>query len=141
MKEHVVYEIKTLSNLIDRDLMITHKNMFNNLVTPTQLQIIKYILNHEETFQSDLEKYLKVRRSTISGILKTMERNNIIKKIKSENDDRINKIELTDICKDKITKVKKDALNYEEKLTFNISEQELKIFLNVIEKIKQNINE
>lgn len=141
MKEHVVYEIKTLSNLIDRDLMLTHKNMFNNLVTPTQLQIIKYILNHEETFQSDLEKYLKVRRSTISGILKTMERNNIIKKIKSENDDRINKIELTDICKDKITKVKKDALNYEEKLTFNISEQELKIFLNVIEKIKQNINE
>lgn len=141
MKEHVVYEIKTLSNLIDRDLMITHKNMFNNLVTPTQLQIIKYILNHEETFQSDLEKYLKVRRSTISGILKTMERNNIIKKIKSESDDRINKIELTDICKDKITKVKKDALNYEEKLTFNISEQELKIFLNVIEKIKQNINE
>lgn len=141
MKEHVVYEIKTLSNLIDRDLMLTHKNMFNNLVTPTQLQIIKYILNHEETFQSDLEKYLKVRRSTISGILKTMERNNIIKKIKSENDDRINKIELTDICKDKITKEKKDALNYEEKLTFNISEQELKIFLNVIEKIKQNINE
>lgn len=141
MKEHVVYEIKTLSNLIDRDLMLAHKNMFNNLVTPTQLQIIKYILNHKETFQSDLEKYLKVRRSTISGILKTMERNNIIKKIKSENDDRINKIELADICKDKITKVKKEALNYEEKLTFNISEQELKIFLNVIEKIKQNINE
>ena len=45
-----------------------------------QMQIIKYILKHDgkTIYQRDLEEVFNLRRATISGILKTMEKNNVI---------------------------------------------------------------
>lgn len=140
MKRKVGYEIKTLNNLIERNIVEIHKNINECVITPAQLEIIIYLLNKKEAFQNELENYLKIRRSTISGILKTLEKNNMIKKIKSLDDSRINKIILTDFCLEKIKKIQKQATIYEKKMTNNITDEELEIFFKVIDKIKNNIN-
>ena len=64
----------------------------------------------------------------------------MIKKVKSSDDSRINKIILTDFCLEKIKKIKKQATIYEKKMTNNITNEELEIFFKVIDKIKNNIN-
>ena len=69
-----------------------------------------------------------------------MEKNNIVKKIKSSNDSRINKIVLTNSCLEKLCIVREKAINYEKKMISDIKENELDIFFKVIEKIKENIS-
>ena len=140
MKRKVGYEIKILNNLIERNIIEIHKNIIECVITPAQLEIIIYLLNKKEAFQNELENYLNIRRSTISGVLKTLEKNNMIKKVKSSDDSRINKIILTDFCLEKIKKIKKQATIYEKKMTNNITNEELEIFFKVIDKIKNNIN-
>lgn len=140
MKRKVGYEIKILNNLIERNIIEIHKNINECVITPAQLEIIIYLLNKKEAFQNELENYLNIRRSTISGVLKTLEKNNMIKKVKSSDDSRINKIILTDFCLEKIKKIKKQATIYEKKMTNNITNEELEIFFKVIDKIKNNIN-
>lgn len=141
MERKIGYEIKMLNNLIERNIVETHKHINECVITPVQLQIIIYLLDKKEAFQNELEDYLKIRRSTISGILKTMEKNNMIKKVKSLDDARINKIVLTNLSLERIKLIQKQATIYENKITSNITEKELKIFFKVIDKIKDNIIE
>ena len=69
------------------------------LPTPTQMQIIEYILNHtsEDIYQRDLEDILNLRRATVSGVLHTMEKNNLIRRVTDNEDTRSKKI-LVSIC-------------------------------------------
>lgn len=71
----IAYEIKTINNLIERKIISDSKMSNNNLITMMQGKIMKYLfVNKEKIFQKDIEEELKLRRSTVSSILKTMEK-------------------------------------------------------------------
>lgn len=140
MKRLIGYEIKSLNNILERKIMEVHKEEKQFSITTTQIQIIDYLLKNKEAYQNDLEKFLKIRRSTISGILNTMEKNSLIKRIKKDKDARVNKIILTDNCLYKFEKVKEKVIIFDKQLKENISDEELSIFFDVIEKIKNNIS-
>ena len=55
----VLYQIKTLENLIFRNFILD-KPSLKTIPTPTQVQIMEYILTHqdEEIYQRDLELFL-----------------------------------------------------------------------------------
>ena len=55
-----------------------------------QFQVVKYLFDHEgeDVVQKDFEMALHVRKSTVSGILDTMEKNNIIVRLTSTTDGR-----------------------------------------------------
>ena len=61
------------------------------------MQILEYMFKHQdqEIYQKDLEKVLNLRRATVSGVLKTMEKNNLIERIIDSNDTRTKKIVLS----------------------------------------------
>lgn len=140
MEKKIEHEIKKVNNMIERVICDIHKNDEHIILTSTQVQILYYLYKNKSAYQNELEDLLDVRRSTISGILKTMEKNNLIKRIKKDDDARINKITLTDECFRKATQMKDRILLYESKLMNNISEEELDVFFTVIDKIKNNIN-
>ena len=83
MNNKVLYQLKSLEKIIIRNLLKDEEdhvlNCNNDLasLTPTQMQIVEYILNHnnEEIYQKDLENVLNLRRATVSGVLKTMKKN------------------------------------------------------------------
>lgn len=68
--------------------------LINKTMTPTQMQIIEYILEHDGScvYQKDLENVLKLRRATVSGVLQTMEKNDFIERVIDKNDTRVKKI-------------------------------------------------
>jgi len=107
-----------------------------------QIFIIGYLIENKDqkTYQKDLEQTLNLRRSTLNGILKTMEKNNIIKKIDAKNDGRSKEVFLTKDAKEKYKIISKLIKNQEDKLTNGITISELHTFFNVIDKIKNNIN-
>ena len=134
-------EIKIIDNLILRKIIRQVPN--NNNVSLIQMNIILYLLRHQArvVYQHDIEKATSLRRSTISGILKTMEKNGIIERNDSINDGRSKEISLTKKAVLNKDKCKKNALELEHQLQKNISADDMKIFFKVTNQIKNNLME
>ena len=110
-------------------------------LSPVQIKICHYLLMHpnEVVYQKDIEKLIESRRSTTSGILNTMEKNNLIKRVSSSKDARTKQILLTDDSKKLSNLMIAQKENLEQQLRASITEQELEVFFQVTEKIKKNI--
>lgn len=144
MKENinVAFEIKIMDNMITRQIIITNKEMNIPFVfSPVQAKIIHYLYKNQNDIisQKDIEKLIASRRSTTSGILNTMEKNNLIKRINNQDDARSKQIILTDYSIEISKKMNKVKTKFEKKIKENISKEELDTFFKVTEKIKNNI--
>jgi len=140
----ILIQIKSLEQIIMRDFFMKVMNdnvKMKKLPSPTQMRIIDYILQNDKkpVYQKDLERVFNLRRATISEVLKTMERNNIIERCVSEHDNRTKEIKLSKETKNIFDNNKRKFLELESIVTSNISENELKVFINVINKMKYNI--
>ena len=146
-KNKVLYQIRTLEKLIIRRYWVEKgftKEDFENKMkktSPTQMQIIEYMLKHdqEDVYQKDLEKVLRLRRATVSGVLQTMEKNNLISRITNQEDTRTKKIILNENTKKLFLENKKKFDEIEEKIIKGISNENLNLFFQVIEEMKKNI--
>lgn len=141
MKFDVLYEMKSFQNDIMRKSCERKGLPERRTVSPVQMRIMDYLFENtdKDIYQKDLEILLNVRKSTLSGILDTMEKNQIIKRIDSETDLRSKKIVLTD----EAMRRKKEIAQYFEKVnetvTKDIPEEKLEVFFEVIEMMKKNI--
>ena len=149
MEKRVLYQIKTLDKLIFRTLMgdvgFDEKRIEeikkNKVITPTQMYIISYILKSPEgeVEQKDLEKVLNLRRATVSGVLHTMEKNDLIVRITNELDTRKKKIRLNSKAEEIFCENRKNFEKLEKIVRRDIEEEDLEDFFRVVEKMKQNI--
>ncbi len=132
-------EMKDFLNEILRKYSILSFGNFkiNNM---TQCEIVKIIIDYDMKddilYQKDLETILNIRKSTVSGILETMEKNKIIIRAPSN--------------KGKIVKLTEEALK-EKDVVFNllqtienelirgIEKEELEVFFRVIDKMRKNL--
>ena len=141
--KNIFNSIKELAKGIVRKIMseTSHDEMFSK-PSIAQMQIIKYILKHDgkTIYQRDLEEVFNLRRATISGILKTMEKNNVIIRVCDPNDARGKIVILSDDAK-KFFKEKETLFKkLETVLKKDISKEELETFYKVILKMRDNIN-
>lgn len=148
MEEKVLYQIKNLDRIVFRCI-------FNGssvgdcdiktikMPTQTQMHIIAYLIKHqnEEVYQKDLEEVLNLRRATVSGVLHTMEKNNLIKRITDDKDTRIKKIILDEKAYQIFKKNSRKIKKIEKEISKDISKDDMKIFFKVIDKMKNNLNE
>ena len=142
----MLYKIKSIDKLADRNLFlkagcINSGDRIKNIPTRSQIEIMHYILEHinENVYQRDLEKVLDLRRATISGILGTMEKNGFIERTIDKNDTRIKKITLSPKAKSIYLKGMYYLKSLDEVLIKDISEDDLKTFNKVIEKMHNNL--
>ena len=139
----VLYEIKSLEKMLVRELINNSDIMDkeNLLPTPTQCQIIEYILNNKnkDIYQKDLEKVLNLRRATVSGVLHTMEKNGLIKRVTDESDTRTKKIILNEKIPERFNEYSKKIKKIENNIIKDISDKDLEIFLKVISQMKESI--
>lgn len=141
--KNIFNSIKELEKGIVRKIMseTSHDEMYSK-PSIAQMQIIKYILKHDgkTIYQRDLEEVFNLRRATISGILKTMEKNNVIIRVCDPNDARGKIVILSDDAK-KFFKEKETLFKkLETVLKKDISKEELETFYKVILKMRDNIN-
>jgi DNA-binding MarR family transcriptional regulator len=134
------FEIKTVSNLIHRYINEVMEN--DPDITGLQGWIIGYIFRHQnkqDVFQRDLEKEFNVRRSTISGVLDTMEKKDLIRREAVDFDARLKKITLTEKAVTCHHKVLEKLQEVERQLQKGLSEEEVTQFLKTLEKINKNV--
>ncbi len=143
MERRVIYQIKSLDNMIFRCVFNLDSVKKDDLkkITPTQLHIISYLIKQGDNpvYQKDLEKILNLRRATVSGVLQTMEKNNLISRIVNKNDTRTKIIILNEEMKNHFKQKNKKFDALDKEIIKGISDDELENFLSVIEKMKDNI--
>lgn len=140
--KNIMFEIKTLDNMIKRKIITdTKQNNIPFSLSPVQIKILHYLYLHPKDIihQKDIEKIIESRRSTTSGILNTMEKHNLIKRINSQADARSKQIILTNYSINISQKMLKQKENFETTIKKSITQEELEIFFKVTDKIKNNI--
>lgn len=139
----VGFEIKTVNNLLERDFKsLPIYDKFKN-ITCMHRWIIDYISEHEgkDVFQKDLEEEFSIRRSTATGILQLMEKNDLIMRKSVSHDARLKKLVLTPKALEIQHEIREEIKTHDKKLSRGIPEDELEVFFKVMKKIRKNLGE
>lgn len=92
LEEHIGYQIGVAAHLLQNQL---NQKFSEYGVTPAQFKVLFQLKEHIELVQSDVQKKLFIKPSTMNGIIESMLRNNLIEKKDSLEDRRSKKISLT----------------------------------------------
>ncbi len=143
MEDKLLYNLHLLNKLIAREFICNNKDLFCGDPSATQMIIMNYILNHqnEDIYQKDLEEALHLRRATVSGVLQTMEKHELIERVLCDNDVRCKKIILKEKAKKMFDVKKMEFFKLEEVIKKGLSDEEIEIFCHIIESMQNNINE
>ena len=143
MEKNIANELKKVDIEIGKKLFsISKKNKIEAVPSPLQARIIDFLIinqEKEDICQKDLEEHFNVSKATISGALQIMENNGIIKRVIAKEDARSKKIILTEKSKKAHKEMYIIFKNLDEELKKGISKEELEIFYNIIEKLKNNL--
>ena len=136
------FEIKTITNLIKRQF--DSSNVIKDLDNMTGMHgwIIGYLYNkcqQGDVYQRDLEQQFSIRRSTATKILQLMEKNGLIIRQAVDFDARLKKLVLTEKAIAIHQLVQKEIDKTEARLTKGLTQQEKDTLLELLEKIKNNL--
>lgn len=140
-RDEIGFQVRTLSHLIKHTV---NQRAFSNQDTPvTGMQgwIMGYLYENRErdVFQRDLQAHFSVRGSTVTGMLKLMEKNGLITRRPVEWDARLKKLELTPKAMEMHERVIRSIQQTEEILSSSLSEEEKGTFIRLCEKIKAGV--
>ena len=139
MSKYLGILINKIANQLKRKMDKEMNENYN--LTKTQSLVLSYINSNKEIYQKDIEKRFSIRRSTATEILNLMEKRNLIKRIPSKIDKRINIIEITEEGI-KLEKVGKEKIKELEKhMTKSLTKEEKKELIRLLEKVEQNLLE
>lgn len=144
MKQRSIgHEIKTLSNLIKREMSSSCDFEQAQGVTGVQGRIIGYLYHHgdQEIFQRDVEQAFQIRRSTVTGILQLMEKEGLICRQSVERDGRLKRLVLTDKAVEVSCHIEEHLDAVDAKVIQGISEEEMEIFYSLVDRMKKNLEE
>lgn len=141
-EQTIVFQMRTLLNLIKRNVDRGGIDEGEKEMTSVQGWIIRYIYEHREEkdiFQKDIEKAFNIRRSTATVILQTLERNGYLFKEAVQGDKRLKKLCLTSKAIERHKKVRLRLDEIEMQLRKGLSKEEIDTLLEVLQKLKGNM--
>lgn len=140
-QKNIALELRKIANLTKR----AFDKELKNKITNTQSLILNFIYDSNQlkkiVYQKDIEDFFEIRRSTVCEILNIMEKNNLIKRIASQNDLRQKEIILEENGLVYIHELKENVEKLEQIMEKNILESEIDIFCLVLEKIRKNLED
>ena len=110
-------------------------------LTGMQFAIVSFIAKESterDVFQKDLEQKFDIRKSTVTGILNTMERDGLLLRETVPYDARLRKMILTDKALQAKQNTEQVIDSVESQLSKGLTEEEITTFLSILEKISKN---
>ena len=118
---------------------LTENNSYG--LTGMQVAIVCYLAKEyaeREVLQKDLEQKFDIRKSTVTGILNTMERDGLLLRETVPYDARLRKMILTDKALQAKQNTEQVIDSVESQLSKGLTEEEITTFLSILEKISKN---
>ena len=123
------------------------KRLFDNAaaeygLTSIQSRMIRYLYLESEKrdiYQKDIEEEFNIRRSSVSNILQLIKKKGYIERISVKGEKKKKKIVLTGTGKLIQEKVHSLIKEGEQKLKDELTEEELKIFMNILLRLSKKL--
>lgn len=139
----VGHELAYTNNLIARRIARGGNNKYAMNISPIQVRIVKYLVrqNNKAILQKDMEYIFNIRRSTVSGVIKTMEKNNIIIRENVKDDNKSKEIKLTNEVYLRANDLVRKLRELDLELLKDINKEDLEVFMRVLKNIQDNLKE
>ena len=135
--------IRMVSNLIGRSFDNSALTEKLQNITGTNTWLIAYIAEHSErgvpVFQRDIEEHFGITRSTVSKVVKLMEKKGLVERHSVAHDARLKRLVLTPEAAALATEMKEDAMRLEARLTAGFSEPEREQLLDYLQRLQKNM--
>lgn len=109
-------------------------------LTVPQITLVKILSRHKRLKVSEISKKMSLVNSTVSGIIDRLEKQGLVKRIRSEKDRRIVYIELTNKGNELIKDFRYTINNYFEGVFSNSSKEEIDTILAGLQTLKNVLN-
>ena len=142
-KRYLGFEIKKMDNTIFRQLKKKLVEAGFDEVTVMHGHILGYLSRHKDVdvYQKDIGEEFGIGKSSVTNILQLMERKGYLVCRTDDNDGRCKKIVLTQKGEATHAATVRVIDMLHEELEQNVTQEEKQVFLNVIEKMRKNIND
>ena len=137
------HELAYTNNLIARKIARGGNNKSAMNISPIQVRIVKYLVkqNNKAILQKDMEYIFNIRRSTVSGVIKTMEKNNIIIRENVKDDNKSKEIKLTNEVYLRANELVRKLRELDLELLKDVNKEDLEVFMRVLKNIQDNLKE
>ncbi len=131
---------KTIGRWVEMVLDCKQEDHKPNLM---QGRIIGFLARNRDRdiFQKDIEEEFCIARSTVTGLLKQMEKDGMVQRKSVDKDARLKKVTLTDtFYKNMEEKFRKMHDIIDERLCRGLSEEELRDFCRIVDIMRKNVS-
>ena len=111
-------------------------------MTVSQVSTLGYLLLQDgsDVYQKDIEQFFKLRRSTVSSMLNTLEKKGFIQRQAVPHDARLKKLVLTDVGRQLSSLAGQIFLQINELMVQGLTQEELATLSTLLEKIETNLS-
>ena len=140
-QEKIGLEIRKLNHEMNRSLEMQVKAEGIDEVTLMHGWIMRYLYENreKEIYQKDIEKHFSIGRSTVTNIIQLMEKKGFIERQAVQSDARLKKVLLTEKGEKTHETIEALIIQLNQNMMEGIEPEELQTFLQVLSKIRQNI--
>lgn len=138
---HLGKEVNILSNKIKRRIGSATAEFG---VTSTQAKIVGFIYcesKNRDIFQRDIEEEFSIRKSSVTSALNLMEKKGLIRRESSSKDGRLKKIVLTEKAIELNKSVQEEIVKVETTFEKVLNDEEFEIFMKLIKRLINEIDE
>lgn len=135
------FQLRTLSHMVGHAVQQMAFSGVPDEITGMQGWIMGYLYENRDRdiFQRDIQAQFSVSRSTVTGMLQTMEKKGLITRESVDWDARLKRLSLTQKAMQHHEKVMCGIRRTEELLQGLLTEEERETFLRLCRKLKQGI--
>lgn len=111
-------------------------------LTSIQSRILAFVFRESQKrdiFQKDIEEEFDIRRSSVTSVLKLMEKNGYIRRVSVFEDARLKKITLTDKGFDTEKKIHDFIIKFDKSLRDELTSEEMEILVKLINRLSEKI--
>lgn len=140
LQREIFIDIKHLNSLLMKKMRCAHEGL-NKDLNPLSGLILKFLFLNQniDIYQKDIEEEFMINKSRLSKILSNLEKADLVKRVSSKEDARFKKIVLGEKAKKINKNILKSKEELEKSMLNGVTEKELEIFYNVLDKIENNL--
>ena len=141
MQKGLGFYIRRLDNLMRHRMDQTRAKADVDNITGLHGFLVGYLCHHEgeKVYQRDMERDLKMGRSTLTAILQLMEKNGLILRSQAQCDARMKEICLTEKARSMAMEFQQEIHRTESLMEEGISKEELEAFRAVLLQMIANL--
>ena len=138
MRKDIGKKMRKLVQLIN--VYLEENDTSRRGLNSTQLQILNYLMSHENVIQKDLEKETQLKKSSITGSIDSLVNKGLVIREKGEDDKRKNYIVPTRTVIENRKTLEDKLAKLDDRIIKGIASNDLETFVDVLDQMIDNLN-